>query len=87
MTPERLKELKLRYSFLIAHAESFFFYGDKGIAEYFLLLNKDVAEMLEEIERLRRHQKSSVCYPIESTPAPPDVVERIRKTMQDGGVI
>lgn len=51
MTPERLKELKVRYSFLLAHAESFFFYGEKAIANYFLRLNKDVTEMLEEIER------------------------------------
>lgn len=87
MTPERLNELKERYSFLLAHAESFYLLGDKAIANYFLRLNKDVAEMLEEIERLRRHQESSVCYPIESNPAPPEVVERIRQTTQDAGAI
>jgi len=42
---------------------------------------------LEEIERNRTEQDSSKCYPVESTPAPPEVVERIRKTMQDGGLI
>lgn len=87
MTPERLNELKERYSFLLAHAESFYLLGDKAIANYFLRLNKDVAEMLEEIERRQNERDLSVCYPVESTLAPPEVVERIRKTMQDGGLI
>ena len=80
MTPERLNELKERYSFLLAHAESFYLLGDKAIANYFLRLNKDVAEMLEEIERLKVVQKSSVCYPIESTLAPPEGDEEEDRT-------